>query len=114
MPVFITTDCADEQFLQQALRQGAVACLKRPYDTAAIAAYLRNLQSLIHAKTDFNTLTGIPTRKRFLREVEHLLYEHPEAEYVIGCLNIRHFKLINEIYCSATGDRVLLQTAKML
>lgn len=60
-------------------------------------------QSLQH-----DTLTGGLNREGFLRELTLKFRQFPEgASYAILCFNIRNFHVINEVYGSATGDKVL-------
>ena len=60
-------------------------------------------QSLQH-----DTLTGGLNREGFLRELSIKFRQFPAgSSFAILCFNIRNFHVINEVYGSATGDKVL-------
>ena len=52
-------------------------------------------------------LTGIPNLASFKRDVKNLLWNHPDRKYLIACFDINNFKMVNELYGFAVGDRIL-------
>ena len=58
-------------------------------------------------------LTGLLNREAFEDEVRRILAE-AEEPYCMVCSNIQDFKLINELYGSDVGDKLLLTQADMI
>lgn len=64
------------------------------------------------AATD--ALTGLLNRSGFDRQLEDYFRQHPGEPCVVGLLDIDDFKLVNDVYGHATGDRVLKDLAQDL
>lgn len=64
------------------------------------------------AATD--ALTGLLNRSGFDAALEEYFRQHPGEPCVIGLLDIDDFKLVNDVYGHATGDRVLKDLAQDL
>lgn len=58
-------------------------------------------------------LTGLLNREAFEAEVRRILAGSKEP-YCIVCSNIQDFKLINELYGTDAGDRILVAQARMI
>lgn len=61
----------------------------------------------------YDTLTGLPNRNSFKKEARRIL-DTASGEYAYIILNINKFKLINDVFGFAKGDRVLLHIADIL
>ena len=59
----------------------------------------------------FDPLTGLFNRHAFMRNARRLLDENPLTEYAIMRLNIRSFKVVNDLFGRDVGDKVLLTIA---
>ena len=59
-------------------------------------------------------LTGLYSREYLYRKIRKTLSQHPDTEYYIIYLDINDFKMINDIYGTAYGDRVLQDVADMI
>ena len=59
-------------------------------------------------------LTGIYSREGFCKKVKEMLAENPNADYVIAAWDIEKFKVINELYGTIIGDRILISFAERL
>ena len=61
-------------------------------------------------------LTGLPSRGRFLRELDQAIIEakHRERSVAVLMADINRFKLINDALGHASGDRPLIATGKRL
>lgn len=77
---------------------------------------MRNHTSSLEAKNreldyraNYDPLTGVYNRERFYEEVARTLKENPDTAYCMVCSDIKDFKLVNELYGEATGDKILLQ-----
>lgn len=64
------------------------------------------------AATD--ALTGLLNRSGFDRQLEEYFRQHPGEPCVVGLLDIDDFKLVNDVYGHATGDKVLKDLAQDL
>lgn len=56
---------------------------------------------------NYDALTGLYNRNRFMERSEVLLRAFPDEDFVIICSDISKFKVINEIFGLKTGDKVL-------
>ncbi len=59
-------------------------------------------------------LTELYNREYFYYKTAYLLNHNPDKEYVMICSNISQFKLINDIFGAASGDKLLCNIAYML
>lgn len=58
-------------------------------------------------------LTGLLNRNAFEEEAKNMLADVKEPYYMV-CSNVKDFKLVNELYGSDVGDRLLIAQAKMI
>ena len=65
-------------------------------------------------QANYDELTEIYNQKGFLRQVETMLEESPDTVFTVLRINIRGFKIINEIYGFSRGNEVLVQIADKL
>ena len=63
---------------------------------------------------DKDILTGIYSREGFCVKVKEILAQNPEADYVVAAWDIEKFKVINELYGTIIGDRILISFAEKL
>ena len=69
---------------------------------------LRKEQELkVQQLMDIDTLTGVLTTHGFRQKVQELLKLHPDTSYLVGYINIRNFKFINDSLGRAAGDELL-------
>ena len=61
-----------------------------------------------------DSLTGVYTRDYFYEKAETLVEENPDVLYYMMCSNIKDFKLINSLFGTETGDRILKQLAHVM
>ncbi|MBR6880211.1 MAG: EAL domain-containing protein [Clostridiales bacterium] len=59
-------------------------------------------------------LTGIDNAESFYSKVRKRLDEDPDTEYVAVASDIKEFKLVNDRYGRAVGDRILVKIARTL
>ena len=123
IPVIVTTQSDNEEDELVALSHGATDYVPKPYrprvilHRAASLIKLRETSSMVD-QFMFDSLTGLYSREYFFKKVRDVLAEHPETEYTLVCSNIENFKLFNDAYGNAEGDRLLREgadiTRKML
>lgn len=58
-------------------------------------------------KATHDKLTGLYNNDYFYDKVQEILKSNPETEYYILCSDVKDFKLINDSFGKAIGDRVL-------
>ena len=61
--------------------------------------------------TDHDDLTGLYTRKAFLREMQDMIAVHSEKRYLLVVWDFENFKTFNELFGTALGDRMLVAAA---
>ncbi|NCA92238.1 EAL domain-containing protein [bacterium] len=68
-------------------------------------------QNKIFKQSIYDKLTGIYNYPYFVQKVERRLKEEPETEFMIVTFNVARFRLINEYYGKAAGDKLLIYIA---
>lgn len=63
---------------------------------------------------EYDQLTGIYNKNKFFRETSKILKENLDCQFVIVRLDIQHFKIINDIFGSREGDKILCYIAKRI
>ena len=116
IPVIVTTQSDSEEDELIALSHGATDYVPKPYRPRVIlhrAASLINLRETSAMVDQFmhDSLTGLYSREYFFTKVRDVLAEHPDSEYTLVCSNIENFKLFNDTYGTAEGDRLLREGA---
>lgn len=59
-------------------------------------------------------LTDIYNRSRFFERVEELLKQEPDVERVVVCVDVKDFKVVNDLFGDETGNRVLKRIAGLM
>lgn len=72
----------------------------------------RHNQKELEKSISIDKLTGLPNRTGFEKAAADLLRQHPRSEYIIIEFDIDNFKMINDAYGYAMGDRLLCGLAK--
>ncbi|KTT73909.1 putative bifunctional diguanylate cyclase/phosphodiesterase [Sphingomonas endophytica] len=62
------------------------------------------------ARTD--SLTGLPNRRRFQKDLEELAAAGPSAPFAVGLLDLDRFKPVNDTFGHHAGDILLMQLAR--
>ncbi|WP_051678507.1 EAL domain-containing protein [Thiomicrospira pelophila] len=81
-------------------------------DTSTIKNHQQRIQSLLY----FDQVTGLPNRTQLIETMDKLLNQKSSLGAVAGLIliNVDHFKLINEIHGSYSGDALLKAMAERL
>ena len=61
-----------------------------------------------------DTLTGLYNKEYFYERVGQVLAENPEDGYLLICSDIGNFKLVNDVFGTEAGDKVLIRIAQSL
>lgn len=118
IPVIITTQSDSESDEVAALSHGATDFVAKPYKPQVI---LHRVASIINLREtaaminliQYDRLTGLYTKEFFYQQMKELLLQHPEQEYDVICSDIENFKLVNDIFGIAAGDRLLRAMADL-
>ncbi len=111
IPVIVLT--SDRQAEVKSLSNGASDFIAKPYNQPEVI--LARIQKTIELaedqgiiqSTERDPLTGLLNREFFFKYVEQFDLHHPGASMDAVEIDINHFRLINEIYGWAYGDKVL-------
>ena len=112
LPVIVVTGSGDEGARLRALECGANDFVQKPYNPDIIRHCLRNNIALRESASIINAiqkdkLTGILNREYFFEKAGELIRGHEPGAYVLACIDIDNFKLINDQYGAPEGDRIL-------
>lgn len=83
---------------------------------ALLAFKLRQAYQRLHYLVSHDTLTGLISRAEFERRLKqaHHRFQREGHDYVLGVLDLDHFKQINDTAGHAAGDALLAQVAQTL
>lgn len=118
IPVIVTTGNNSESDEIEALACGATDYVAKPYRPQVILHRVANIIKLRETaammnQIKYDRLTGLYCKDYFCYKVETMLSLYPDREYDIICFDIENFKLINDMFGVATGDRLLQKVADM-
>ena len=74
----------------------------------------RLLQEKYQNMLEKDPLTGLYNQRGFYTHTYNLLHENENSKYIICCINIYKFKVVNDLYSVFTGDTLLIYLAKKL
>lgn len=122
IPVIVATGSTEDRTEVDALRLGAWDFITKPYNGEIIKFRLRGAidRSQLTAfeqlryLAEYDTLTGIYNKAKFLKVTRSMLDAHPEKTYAFIRADIDRFQLINSFYGTEEGDRLLRYLAERL
>lgn len=62
-------------------------------------------------KTDFDLLTGIPSKDKFYRDTENMFQQHPDTSFLFFRFDVDNFRMINSYFGTTEGDNLLKEIA---
>ena len=104
----------------ESLRLGATDFIPKPYPDIDVihARVLRTIELFedrdIIQSTERDALTGLYNREFFFRYAEQYDQFHPDTETDAVIVDINHFRMINERYGKAYGDKILRHIGEQL
>ncbi|NCC42821.1 MAG: EAL domain-containing protein, partial [Clostridia bacterium] len=112
IPVIVATQADKGEIEEEALKLGARDFITKPYNPGVLRRRLKNLIELYESNIcishiERDSLTGVYTKEAFCRRASRIIMEHKEKEYLIAATNIKHFKLVNDIFGNQEGDKFL-------
>lgn len=117
IPVIIMTANTEIRTEVKALSMGANDFVTKPYNPSIIKHRLWNAINFHESAAIINTitkdkLTGLYNREGFFEKIAEMVHDHPPGHYVLSCIDIDNFKVINDQFGSAKGDAVLQHVAE--
>ncbi len=122
IPVIVISEAGREAFMDRAFSLGAVDYIERPYSEKllkhrilTILYFYRSRRELARqldrnaAVSDepLDDLTGLPGKHAFYEAAYQYLFKHENEALCMVVIDIGHFKLFNQFYGRATGDKYL-------
>lgn len=68
----------------------------------------------LRTRLEIDALTGLYNREKFRTEAEALIQNNPQKDYVLVKWDVDGFKVVNELFGSEVGDKVLLSLTKVI
>ena len=112
IPVIATTADNNETKELEALQLGAHDIIAKPFRPAIIKRRIANTIKLLKTAAAINlyekdTLTGLYNLNFFKKKVTEVIQTNIDKRYFVVFANISRFKLVNELFGRAEGDRLL-------
>ena len=71
-------------------------------------------RSYLALRDEKDHLTGLYTREALFRIAQAMIKDHGAGHYIIACVNVDNFRLINEQYGTIAGNKVMQHVAECL
>lgn len=112
IPVIVATQSEGEADEVNALVHGATDFIAKPYKPQIILHRVASIISLrenaaILNLLQYDRLTGLYSKEYFYQKASDILRRNPEKTYDVICSDIENFKLVNGVFGTAAGDRLL-------
>ena len=109
MPLIVAAEPGTET---QCLEQGASDLLMPPYQPDVVRNRVRSLISLLDSTSllhllERDALTGLYTKEFFFRHAEEIRRVNADESYVLVCINIENYRMIEEKYGDSVCDSVV-------
>ena len=116
IPVIVTTQSDSEADEVTALSHGAADFVAKPYRPQIL---LHRVASIIDLRENaamanrfkYDRLTGLYSKEYFYQCVRAVLLQNPHKEYDVICSDVENFKMFNDAFGVAAGDRLLRKIA---
>lgn len=119
IPVIVTTADNNETKELEALQLGAHDIIAKPFRPAIIKRRIANTIKLLKTAAVVNlyerdTLTGLYSFNFFTKKFTEVIQTNQDKRYFVVFANISRFKLVNELFGRAEGDRLLNFIGKIM
>ena len=119
IPVIVTSGQSGEDAEVKALSLGANDFMRKPYKPEVIKHRIANMIFLRESAAFVNSvqhdqLTGVLSKEYFYIKAQELISANPAQKYDMVCCDIERFKLVNDLYGTKTGDKLLKYLAAIL
>ena len=118
-PILVSTLHGSGQIENELLEYGVVDFLKQPFDSRRVINRVKTCIKLFNAnkiifELERDELTGLFTRKAFLRRAEKVRAENPKKKFAVLAFDFDNFKSSNTLYGEAKCNEFLAYAAKRL
>ena len=79
-----------------------------------LSELVNNALKTLFYRSEYDSMTNLYSQVALYRKVDELLLKFPEEKFAAVILDIRQFKIINDVYGRSEGDRLLCYIAKMV
>lgn len=116
VPVIVFAEKYDVSVERNVLKMDTCEYLASPWDLESIVLRLENAikRKKMYALSDYDTLTGIYNKKKFMEMTKDMLKKYPKERMVFIRMDIERFQFINAFYGTEVGDDVLRFVGKSL
>ncbi len=119
IPVIVATQMDSEHDEVRALAAGAADYITKPYKPDVICHRINNIIKLRETAAFINTierdlLTSLYTKEAFYTRATSLISHEPSNMFDVVCVDIENFRLVNDLFGEAEGDRLLCTMAESL
>ncbi len=119
IPVILVSTETGSEITKKSIEYGGNGFLSKPFDPFLVEKSVANLISIRENAALVNTLskdalTGMLSTMLFFQECDKLIQEHEPGYYVMSCIDIDHFKVINNQYGMEMGDKIVQHVAECL
>lgn len=100
---------SDLSILPDVLALDAIDMITKPYIPILIQKRIENVQmrALFRQYVEYDALTGLYNRDAFYEKTKELIFKQKETSYTIMCIDIERFKVVNDLYGTQEGDKLL-------
>jgi len=118
-PILVSTLHGSTQLENELLELNVVDFLKEPFDSRRVINRVKTCIKLFNAnkiiqELELDELTGLYTRKAFLRRADRVRAENPKKKFAILAFDFDNFKSSNTLYGEPKCNEFLAYTAKRL
>ena len=118
IPVIVTARSDSEADEVTALSNGAADFVAKPYRPQIIRHRVANIINLRETAAmvnlfKYDRLTGLYSKAYFYERVRETLLQNPDKEYDVVCSDIENFKMINDVFGTSAGDKLLCGIAEI-
>lgn len=119
IPIIVITQSEGVEVEIKALELGAADFVTKPYNNTVVSQRVTNIialreNSILRNTSERDPLTGLYNKETFYKKVPEMVDAHPFIQFAILYVNIEHFKIVNDFFGAAEGDKLLCYIAKTL
>ena len=117
LPIFVLGK-DDVHLEKRCFEMGGTDYLKKPIQKEELLQRIRSVHRIYKSHIYNNLferdiLTDVYNKDFFLSEAQYILNQNPQKEYDLVCFDIDRFKVINDLYGTSGGDKLLQYVAKI-
>ncbi len=128
MAIIVDTQYQDVEYEIRALEYGVDDFINKPYNPRVVRQRVANaVQRYVYSRhiaeetykrltvsRQRDSLTGLYNRETFYLRTRDYILTHPGESLVVGSWDVDNFRMVNEMYGEAEGDKAIIALAKQL